>query len=77
MDIIPDRIKKQYNLDALAIDVWVYIDICKGAYELPQSGILANKLLIKRLDKFGYYPVEHTPGSWTVEYWREFVVGKK
>ena len=33
-------------------------------YGLPQSGILANKLLVKRLDLFGYYPVEHTPGLW-------------
>ena len=64
MDIIPDRIKNQYNLDALTVDSWVYIEIRKGMYGLPQSGILANKLLIKRLDRFGYYPVEHTPGLW-------------
>jgi hypothetical protein len=64
MDIIPDRIKKQYNLEDLAVDGWVYIDIRKGMYGLPQSGILANKLLVKRLDRFDYYPVEHTPGLW-------------
>ena len=31
-------------------------------YSLPQSGILANKLLCKRLEPHGYYEVDHTPG---------------
>jgi hypothetical protein len=33
-------------------------------YGLPQAGILANQLLVKRLAPFGYYPVTHTPGLW-------------
>ena len=42
---IPDEIRRQYNLDALAVDGWVYVEIRKGMYGLPQVGILANKLL--------------------------------
>ena len=38
--------------------------IRKGMYGLPQAGILANKLLKKRLAKQGYYELPHTPGLW-------------
>ena len=33
-------------------------------YGLPQAGMLANKLLKRRLAKHGYYEVRHTPGYW-------------
>ena len=33
-------------------------------YGLPQSGILANKILRERLLKLGYYEMHHTPGLW-------------
>jgi hypothetical protein len=34
-------------------------------YGLPQAGILANKLLAKRLATKGYFQMRHTPGLWT------------
>ena len=33
-------------------------------YGLPQAGILANKLLRKRLARHGYFEQPHTPGLW-------------
>ncbi|KAL7476845.1 hypothetical protein ACHAW6_002678 [Cyclotella cf. meneghiniana] len=33
-------------------------------YGLPQTGILANKLLTKRLGEAGYYQCQFTPGLW-------------
>ena len=33
-------------------------------YGLPQAGILANKLLKKRLARHGYFEQPHTPGLW-------------
>ena len=36
--------------------------IIGGMYGLPQSGILANKLLKERLETRGYKEVDHTPG---------------
>ena len=33
-------------------------------YGLKQAGIIAKMELTKHLDKFGYYPVQHTPGLW-------------
>ena len=38
------------------------MEIRRGMYGLPQSGILANKLLKERLEVHGYHEVEHTPG---------------
>jgi len=43
---------------------WIYIEIQKGAYGLPKTGILANELLEKRLQLAGYYQSSTTPGQW-------------
>jgi hypothetical protein len=60
----PEEIVNKYNLDSLAIDGWVYIEIRKGMYGLNEAGLLANQLLQTRLAPFGYYPARHTPGLW-------------
>jgi hypothetical protein len=60
----PEEIIQKYNLHALAVDGWVYIEIRKGVYGLKQAGLLANQLLQSRLATFGYYPSRHTPGLW-------------
>ena len=36
-------------------------------YGLPQAGIIAPKLLKKRLELHGYHQSDHTPGLWTHE----------
>jgi hypothetical protein len=43
----PEEIVEKYNLKALAVDGWVYIEIRKGMYGLKQAGFLANQLLQK------------------------------
>jgi hypothetical protein len=60
----PEEIIQKYNLTALAVNGWVYIEIRKGMYCLKQAGLLANKLLQTRLAPFGYNPARHTPGLW-------------
>jgi hypothetical protein len=60
----PEEIIQKYNLNALAIDGWVNIEIRKGMYGLNQAGLLANHLLQTRLAPFWYYPAPHTPGLW-------------
>ncbi len=65
LDIIPEEISILYNLRELAmLDGWVYIEIHKSMYGLPQAGILANQLLEKGLAAKGYYQYQHTPGLW-------------
>jgi hypothetical protein len=60
----PKEIIQKYNLNDLAVDGWVCIEIRKGMYGLKQAGLLANQLLQTRLAPFGYYPARHTPGLW-------------
>jgi hypothetical protein len=48
--IVPQEIINEYNLAHLVYIGFVYIEICKGMYGLPQAGILANQLLTKRLE---------------------------
>jgi hypothetical protein len=64
ISLFPEEIIQQYNLNDLAVDGWVYIEIRKGMYGLKQSGLLANQLLQTLLAPFGYYPARHTPGLW-------------
>ena len=64
-DIIPEEIIVKYNLqDLVDKDGWVYIEIWKGMYGLPQAGIIARQLLKKRLSEKGYYQCQRTPGLW-------------
>ena len=59
-DIRPD-INQQYNLNTIAKDGKVYVEIRKDMYGLPQAGILANKLLQKILQSSGIINVNtHT-----------------
>jgi hypothetical protein len=51
----------------MVLNDYVYMEICKGMYGLPQAGILANKLLKKHLAKYGYFEQPHTPGLWRHE----------
>jgi hypothetical protein len=52
----PEEIIQKYNLNALAVDGWVCIELRKGMYGFKQAGFLANQLLQTRLATFGYYP---------------------
>jgi hypothetical protein len=56
----PEKIVDKYNLGALAVDGWAYIEIRKGMYGLKQACLLANQLLQTRLAPFGYCPARHT-----------------
>jgi hypothetical protein len=49
LSCFPEEIVNKYNLNALAVDSWAYIEIRKGMYGLKQAGLLANQLLQMRL----------------------------
>ena len=67
IDIIPDKIINLYNLHEKVHNGFIYMEIVRGMYGLPQAGILANQLLRKRLNPHGYFEVPHTPGLWKHE----------
>ena len=46
---IPQEVIDEYNLKEYVHNGWVYYEIVKGCYGLPQSGRLANDLLRERL----------------------------
>jgi hypothetical protein len=58
--LLPNNIFKHYQLQEKILDGYVYMEICKGMYGLPQAGILANKLLKERLVHHGYFEQPHT-----------------
>ena len=63
--LIPDEVMQYYNLHAKIKNGFIYMEIRKGMYGLPQAGILANKLLKARLAPHGYFEQPHTPGLFT------------
>jgi hypothetical protein len=54
LSIFHEEIVSKYNLNALAFDGWVYIEIRRGMYSLKQAGLLANQILQKRMASFDY-----------------------
>jgi hypothetical protein len=66
----PPNVVDHYNLkEKVTPDGFVYVAIKKGMYGLPQSGILAQELLEKRLNSHRYHQSKHTTGLWTHD-WR-------
>ncbi len=62
---IPEEVIDEYNLRKIATpDGYVYIEVTKGMYGLPQAGLLANELLEKRLNEHGYKQSKLIPGLW-------------
>eukprot|EP00804_Cyclotella_cryptica_P018372 CCRYP_015481-RA/>CCRYP_015481-RA protein AED:0.17 eAED:0.17 QI:0/0/0/1/1/1/2/0/862 len=61
-DLVPAAFKDAYNLWDRIHNGYIYMEIRRGCYGLPQAGILANKLLKQRLSTNGYFKLPHTPG---------------
>ena len=72
IDILPDEIIEKYYLPDIVHNEYIYLKIKIGMYGLPGAGILANKLLKKRLSKHGYYECQFTPGLYC-HMWRSIM----
>ncbi len=62
LSLFPQDIIDHNGLNKKALNGYVYMEIHKGMYGLPQASILATKLLKKPLAIHGYYKQLHTPG---------------
>ena len=62
--IIPDEIIQKYNLLPLVRNSFIYFDICKGMYGLPQARRISNDLLTEQLNPKGYFQCTHTLVVW-------------
>lgn len=59
------EIIKEYNLlGKVDHEGYIYIEVCKGMYGLPQAGILVQELLAERLDRHGYQQSAIIPEYW-------------
>ena len=55
LEISPDHLIEEYNLcKKIEPNGYVYAEIRKGMYGLPQAELLAPELLPERLKKYGY-----------------------
>ena len=61
------EIIQQYNLQKLVHNCFVYIDVQKAMYGLPQAGQVAYKNLKKHLNSNGYHKIQRTEGYWRHE----------
>jgi hypothetical protein len=60
---MPDNVIKHYKLTNLATpDGYIYCEIQKGMYGLPQAEIIVQQLLDERLQKYRYHQSTTTPG---------------
>ena len=64
MSVIPQEIIDEYNLLDYEHNGWLYFEIVRVCYGLPQYGRLANDLLCKRLNGKVYFQASTTPGLW-------------
>eukprot|EP00956_Cyclotella_meneghiniana_P014712 scaffold22143_cov41-Cyclotella_meneghiniana.AAC.3 len=63
MSDIPEEIILEFKLrDKVSKEGSIYIMAIRGMYGLPQSGLLANELLEKLLNKNGYYKSKYILG---------------
>ncbi|GAX19836.1 hypothetical protein FisN_11Lu298 [Fistulifera solaris] len=62
--LIPDVIIDLYQLQDKIHNGFLYVEVCKGMYGLPQAGKLAHDRLKNHLAPHGYVPCTHTHGLW-------------
>ena len=67
LSLFPAWIVEQYCLKELAVDGWVYIEMRRAVWGLPQAGILTNKRLRRKLALFKHTKCINTPGLWRHE----------
>jgi hypothetical protein len=60
--MLPDAIIELYDLKDKIVNGFVYAEVRKGMYGLPQAGRLTNLQLQKFLEPHGYIPCPITPG---------------
>jgi hypothetical protein len=62
---MPEDVITHYKLTDIAThDGYIFCEIQKGMYGLPQAGIIAQQLLKKCLKAHGYHQSTITPGLW-------------
>ena len=69
----PPEFIDEYDLETRTGEGWIYFEIRKGVYGLPQAGKLENDLLHKQLGTYSYYEAATTPGL-CIHKWRPILL---
>ena len=64
VELTPQEIMRQFNLDKLASKDKVHFEIQKGMRGLKQAGIISHNRLIEHLMKYNYTPCRFAPSLW-------------
>ena len=67
ISVIPEEIIDLHNLKPLFHNGYVYVEIRKGMYGLPQASRIANDKLVPILANAGYHQSEQIPGLFAHE----------
>jgi hypothetical protein len=62
--LIPTEFMDSYHLHDKVYKGFIWMEIRRTMYGLPEAGVLSNQLLRKRLATHGYFELPHTPGLW-------------
>ena len=64
LSIFPQHVIKEYDLLSKVHKGYIWIEVRRSIYGLPQAGKLANEYLKKKLVPHGYFKVPHPPDLW-------------
>ena len=65
LNLFPHDVIEEYKLnDKVDANGYIFCEVRRGMYGLPQAGIIAQNLLTERLLKAGYTQSKTTPGFW-------------
>ena len=65
LELFPEDVIDEYDLRSLVDDKgYIFCEVQRGMYGLPQAGILAQEQLEIKLNKAGYTQSKITPGFW-------------
>ena len=58
---LPQDIINEYQIMDKVKNIFIMCEIIWGLYQLPQAGMITNKIITKRPKNNGYHPCELTP----------------
>ena len=56
ISIIPQELMDKYNLKYKVHNGYIFTQLTKGMYGLPQSGRIAHDALVQHLAPYGFHP---------------------
>lgn len=62
---ITQEIMGEYDINSIASNSFVCVEIRKGMYGIKEAGIIAFKHLVQNLAPHDSHPYKHAPDPWT------------